>query len=133
MTRPNVLFCYFKCIRTWSHLYLLPCRFVSWFDCLYIFVCSIFIRAGELDHAINLSRPKLIFASMAVAPRALKISGKNSFVKKVILMEINGSKQMNKRLSTKLTISYSELISSIKVDKMFKDANICSNFMQYNI
>lgn len=52
---------------------------------------------------------------MVVAPRALKISGKNAFVKKVILMEIDGSKQMSKKLSTKLTTSYSELIDSIKV------------------
>lgn len=76
---------------------------------------TLFYSVGELDHAINLSRPKLIFASMAVAPRALKISGKNSFVKKVILMELDGSKQMNKKLSTRLTTSYSELISSVKV------------------
>lgn len=86
--------------------------------CLLIFVCSISFCVGELDHAINLSRPKLIFASMAVAPRALKISGGNSFVKKVILMEIDGSKQMNKKLSTKLTTSYAELISSITVSVM---------------
>lgn len=86
-----------------------------------VFICSIYLfYVGELDHAVNLSRPKLIFASMAVAPRALKISGKNAFVKKVILMEMNGSKQMSKRLSTKLTISYSELIGSIKVSDVIK-------------
>lgn len=77
-------------------------------------MCHFHIYTGELDHAVNLSRPKLIFASMAVAPRALKICGKNAFIKKVILMEMNG-KQMSKKLTTKLTISYSELISSIKV------------------
>lgn len=108
-------------------------RIVCLFIYLFNFVCSISIRLGELDHAINLSRPKLIFSSMAVAPRALKISGKNPFVKKVILMELNGSKQMNKRLSTKLTISYLELISSIKVGVMHSSTNIGGIFMQYKI
>lgn len=108
-------------------------RIVCLFVYLFNFVYSISIRLGELDHAINLSRPKLIFSSMAVAPRALKISGKNPFVKKVILMELNGSKQMNKRLSTKLTISYLELISSIKVGVMHSSTNIGGIFMQYKI
>lgn len=64
---------------------------------------------------MNLSRPKLIFASSAVAPRALKISGKNAFVQKIIILETNGSKDMSKRLTTKFTTSYSALISSTKV------------------
>lgn len=48
-------------------------------------------------------------------------------------MELNGSKQMNKRLSTKLTISYLELISSIKVGVMHSSTNIGGIFMQYKI
>lgn len=58
---------------------------------------------------------------MVVAPHALKVSGKNAFVKKVILMETDESKQMSKKLSTKLTTSYSELINSTKVrNEMFQ-------------
>lgn len=52
---------------------------------------------------------------MVVAPRVLKISGKNAFVKKVILLEMNGNKQMEKKLTTKLTTLYSKLINSIPV------------------
>lgn len=71
----------------------------------------------ELDHAVNLSRPKLIFASSAVAPRALKIAGKNKFVQKLIILETNGGKDMSKQLTTKLTASYSTLLGSTKLDE----------------
>lgn len=68
----------------------------------------------EFDHAIKLSKPKLIFASMTVAPRALKMSRSNSFIKNVIFMD-SDAKYGGKKLKTKITIAYSELIDSVAV------------------
>lgn len=83
---------------------------------MYICNCICVLFEGEFDHAIKLSQPKLIFASMAMAPRALKISRSNTFVRNVIFMESNAQKR-GKKLKTKFTISYSELISSIPVSQ----------------
>lgn len=38
----------------------------------------------EVDHAINLSKPKVIFASQMTLERVAAVAAKNSFVKKVI-------------------------------------------------
>lgn len=73
-------------------------------------ICVLF--AGEFDHAINLSRPKLIFASSAVIKRAARISEKNAFVQKVILID---SASNGKKFTSKITTSYDKLIGSIKV------------------
>lgn len=72
---------------------------------------------GEFDHAINLSRPKLIFASNAVIKRAAKISEKNAFVQKVILIDSN---EKGKKFNSKLTTLYAELVGSVKVSGSFK-------------
>lgn len=76
------------------------------------FLISLVIYAilGEFDHAIKLSQPKLIFASRLVADRAVKISAKNAFVQKVIRIDSEAGQR-----ASKLTISYSDLISSVKV------------------
>lgn len=85
-------------------LLIFPYLFIYTFD---------FLSPGEFDHAINLSRPKLIFASSAVARRAIKISEKNAFVQKIIL--IGSSGQKDKPIASKLTTSYSDLLNSVKV------------------
>lgn len=87
-------------------------------SCMSNVMCAIYYHfyVGELHHAVNLSRPKLIFASAAVAPRALKISAKNPFVKQVVTIDMDGNNTPSKRLSTKHTTSYSALITSIKVN-----------------
>lgn len=72
-----------------------------------------FLLLGEFDHAINLSRPKLIFASAAVARRAIKIAEKNAFVQKIILFETID--QNGKQIANKLTTSYNDLMKTVKV------------------
>lgn len=78
-----------------------------------IFFALIFFL-GEFDHAINLSRPKLIFASKAVIKRAAKISEKNSFVQKVILIDSVASEK-GKNFTNKIITLYTELIGSVNV------------------
>lgn len=85
---------------------------------IYAFIC-----AGELDHAIKLSQPKLIFASIAIAPRALKMSRSNTFIKNVIFLD-SGAKQSRKRFKSKFTISYSELMSSTEVSNSISSRRI---------
>lgn len=69
---------------------------------------------GEFDHAINLSRPKLIFASRAVIKRAVKISEKNAFVQKVILID-SLTNEKGKNFTSKIITLYAELIGSVNV------------------
>lgn len=78
--------------------------------------------SGEFDHAINLSRPKLIFASKYVAKRAIKISEKNPFVKKVILIDSDTFQNM-KKPSKKLTTTLSDVVSSIDVSYQSNEMN----------
>lgn len=42
---------------------------------------------GELEHALNLSKPKFVFVSPVVATSAVKVCKKLSYVKNVILIE----------------------------------------------
>lgn len=80
-----------------------------------------FLLLGEFDHAINLSRPKLIFASSIVAQRAVKIAEKNAFVNKIIVLNHkNGGKMPNK-----LITSYVDLMNTIPVS--------CYNYNLYSI
>lgn len=69
---------------------------------------------GEFDHAINLSRPKIIFASSMVLERAGKISEKNAFVQKVIHIDTEIG-QSDRKFTSNLTISYTELIGKVQV------------------
>lgn len=41
---------------------------------------------GEIEHALNLSKPKLIFASAFALEKVLSVIGKLKFVKKVVLL-----------------------------------------------
>lgn len=74
----------------------------------------------ELDHAINLSRPKLIFASKSVVKRSVKISEKSAFVQKIIFIDTEIDRTA-KKFTNKLVTSYSGLISSVKAED-------CANF-----
>lgn len=76
------------------------------------------MNLGELDHAINLSRPKLIFASKSVVKRGVKISEKNAFVQKIIFIDTEIDRTA-KKFTNKLVTSYSGLISSVKVSGLF--------------
>lgn len=72
------------------------------------------MNVGELDHAIKLSRPKLIFATKSVVERGVKVSATNSFVQKVIFIDTDVGRN-GKKFTNKLVTSYSGLISTIKV------------------
>lgn len=76
------------------------------------------MNLGELDHAINLSRPKLIFASKSVVKRGVKISEKNAFVQKIIFIDTEIDRTA-KKFTNKLVTSYSGLINSVKVSGLF--------------
>lgn len=80
-----------------------------------IYICfPLQMFTGEFDHAINLSRPKIIFASSAVAKRAIKISEKNAFVQNVIHIDTEAG-QSDKKFTSKLTTSYTKLIGNVRV------------------
>lgn len=83
----------------------------------------IFIFIGEFDHAINLSKPKLIFVSQVIANRAVKIAEKNSFVQKVIAFD---TFQNNAKTKSKLATTINEIISTVKVSDFF----LSISFMQ---
>lgn len=76
---------------------------------------------GEFDHAINLSRPKLIFASDATARRAINVSQKNSFVQSVILVD-DDTFQSVKKPSETFTRTLKNVISaiSVRLEKILK-------------
>lgn len=80
---------------------------------IYLHAFFLLLSLGEFEHAINLSRPKLIFASAAVAQRAIKIADKNAFVQKIILFET--IHQNGKKIANKLTTSYNDLMNTVKV------------------
>lgn len=50
-----------------------------------------FLFAGEFHHAINLSRPRMIFASNAVARTTIAVSKQNKFVESIILIDQSGT------------------------------------------
>lgn len=77
-------------------------------------ILASYFFAGEFQHAINLSRPKLIFASKIVLNTVLKVSKQNTFVQKVILLD---SVQDNRIVNNKLVITLSDLVSSVNVSK----------------
>lgn len=71
-----------------------------------------------------MSRPKLIFASKAVAKRAIKISEKNAFIQNVILIDTTADTLSNplhvlnqspKKITSKFIVSYTELVGTVKV------------------
>lgn len=96
----------FNCLKTKTK----KKKFCNVLLIIILHICMFF--AGEFDHAINLSRPKLIFASSAVIKRAARISEKNAFVQKVIRIDSSSS---GKQFTSKITTSYDKLVGSIKV------------------
>lgn len=78
---------------------------IVYFNCLFV---------GEFDHAINLSRPKLIFASAGTAQRAINVSQKNAFVQNVILVD-DDTFQSVKKPSETFTRTLKNVISAINV------------------
>lgn len=68
---------------------------------------------GELHHAINLSHPKVIFASDKVRRRAVRVSAQNSFVEKIIVLD----DKLSERNESDGTIYRSDLV---------KKANVCN-------
>lgn len=91
----------------------------------FYFICLV---VGEFDHAINLSRPKLIFASAATAKRAINVSKKNSFVQNVILVD-DDTFQSVKKPSETFTKTLKNVISAIDVslDKRSKIPSTSTN------
>lgn len=70
------------------------------------FVCFL----GELDHTVNISRPKAIFVSSTAVKMVVKVAKKNKFIKNIILFDGNGDD-----FDRKLVTSYSKLVSNYKV------------------
>lgn len=56
-------------------------------DKLVLQLITIVPFAGELEHALNLSKPKFVFVSPVVVTAAVKVCKKLSYVKNVILIE----------------------------------------------
>lgn len=50
---------------------------------------NVIYHLGEVHHAINLSKPKLIFASKMTIDRITKVAKSNSFVKKIVCFGTN--------------------------------------------
>lgn len=69
---------------------MLPIQNVSQTENLYriiiIILLTTFATTGEVHHAINLSKPKVIFASKMTIERIAKVAKNNSFVKKIIAL-----------------------------------------------
>lgn len=61
----------------------------------------------EVHHAINLSKPKVIFASKLTIDLISKVAKKNSFVKKLVVFDTNGSGEK--------ILNFDELMSSTKI------------------
>lgn len=79
----------------------------------------IYLHKGELDHAINLSRPKLIFATKSVVKLGVKVAEKNAFLQKVILIDTEIDKS-TKKFTNKLITSYTGLMNTVKVSGFSK-------------
>lgn len=63
--------------------------------------------AGEVHHAINLSKPKVIFASKLTANLIAKVAKNNSFVKSIVAFGINSSNDT--------IFNFEELMNSTKI------------------
>lgn len=55
--------------------------------------------AGEFHHAINLSRPKIIFASNAVLKPTIAVSKQNKFVESIILIDNNSGNPQDAKVT----------------------------------
>lgn len=66
---------------------------------------------GELIHALNLSKPKIVFVSSNTVGKIVKAATKSSFVKNVICFD---DKQ-----PSKIVTKYSQFISNPKVSEYF--------------
>lgn len=80
---------------------------IIWFSIIYL-------HKGELDHAINLSRPRLVFASKSVVKLGVEVAKKNAFLQNIILIDTEIDKS-TKKFTNKLVTSYTGLMNTVKV------------------
>lgn len=71
---------------------------------------------GEFHHALNLSHPKLIFASKAVTHKLEKVAAQSSFIHKIITIDAIDQSPNNHK---SIKISLDELLSCVDVRTSF--------------
>lgn len=49
--------------------------------------CFLFCFSGEINHAINLSKPKIMFVTKTNLTKYVKVSKQNSFIKQIISLD----------------------------------------------
>lgn len=73
-----------------------------------------FLLAGEFHHAINLSRPRIIFASNAATTTTIAVSKQNKFVESIIVIDKTGT---NSASGNGLNVTkLDDLVSSISIN-----------------
>lgn len=65
---------------------------------------------GEINHTVNISRPKLMFVSSTAIVNVVKVAEKNTCIQNIILFDGHGE-----NFYSKFVIAYSKLVSNYEV------------------